>query len=148
VFDIPDPCAGTYAKRYATLCQLGDRAHIKIITQEQVTSRDVVETLFHTVVERGGEGVMMMDPYSLYRDGPTDHLLKYKKIIDDEAIIIGYNPGNGRNAGKLGSFIVHPIEDGEPVPKREFSIAGITDEIRTNYKRTHPIGTVICYRCN
>lgn len=148
VFDIPDPLAGDYKTRYKILQNLPSSDHIKIVAQEEIITREQVTQRFYEVLDHGGEGLMLINPHTMYRDGLTDNLLKYKKIIDDEAIIVGYNPGNGRNAGRLGSFLVHPLDDGEPVPKREFSISGITDIIRINYMTSHPIGTVIRYRCN
>ena len=77
--------------------------------------------------------------------------MKYKPSFDEEAIIIDYLPGQGKYKGKLGAFVCKPLinhdtymsvdEDEDHV----FSISGMDDDIRTTYKKTHSIGTIISY---
>jgi len=151
VFDLPDPNAGIYHHRMMILDRiLGSPVRpspIKVIPRTRINSLAELETLYQSILARGGEGVILNNPEAFYRDGRSDSILKHKPILDDECVIVGYKPGNDRNAGRLGSFIVHPIEDGIPNPKREFSVSGMNDVIRNNYRRTHPIGTVITYTC-
>ena len=148
VFDIADPNGGTYMERRKRLERLiCDDEHIKLVPYVIAVNRSMIEAEFKNVISRGGEGIMLNNPHYMYRDGKCAGILKYKKIMDDECVIVGYKMGNGRLNGMLGSFIVHPIEDGQPISSREFSMAGINDHIRANYKHTHPIGTLLHYRC-
>ena len=154
VFDIPDPDMGDYNERYAKLQKLSvehgwgtAKCPIMLVQRTKITNKTHLEQYYKSILDRGGEGVMLNNPFAFYKDGRTDVLLKYKSVMDDECIVVGYKMGRGRIAGKLGSFIVHPIEDGEPVPEKEFSISGINDNIRAGYKKSHPIGTVLRYRC-
>lgn len=154
VFDVPDPDSGTYLERMSVLEHShgvsawgSDDTPIWLIPRQLVTSTAVMETYYKAVLDRGGEGIMLNNPVSFYVSGRTDNILKYKPIMDDECVIVGYKPGKGRNTGRLGSFVVHPIEDGNPIPGREFSISGMTDLVRSSYKRTHPIGTILRYSC-
>jgi len=154
VFDLPDTDRGTYLERYALLERCpsigkwgSTETPIWLIPHKKVTGSQMLEEFYQSILDRGGEGVMLNNPETFYVNGRTDHLLKYKPVMDDECIIVGYKPGNGRNTGRLGAFIVHPIEDSIPDPCREFSISGMTDLVRTSYKKSHPIGTIIRYCC-
>jgi DNA ligase-1 len=155
LFDIADSNAGTYEARRLKLEDLNlkwnwegaSSGHVEIVPVRRAESRKDIEEEFKRVTARGGEGIMLNSPYHLYHDGKNSAILKYKQVMDDECVIVNYKMGNGRLAGKLGSFVVHPIEDGQPIKSREFSLAGINDAIRANYKHTHKIGTVLHYRC-
>ena len=150
VFDIPDPELGTYLDRIKVLERniLVSSSPIMMIQRKQINSKNQLEQYYQDILSRGGEGVMLNNPSAFYHDGRTDVILKLKPVMDDECIIVGYKDGNGRNVGKLGSFIVHPIEDGIPNPNKEFSMSGVSDLIRATYKKTHPIGTIVSYACN
>jgi DNA ligase 1 len=147
IFDAP-LIDGTFEERYFALLELLDGADvskIEAVEQIKIKNSQHLEDFYNSVLDEGGEGLILRDPSSLYVDGRSPKMLKYKPSFDNEAVIVGYNEGNGRNTGKLGSFIVHPLVNGEPNRKGEFSISGMTDYIRTNYKRTHPVGTVVTY---
>lgn len=157
MFDIADLELGDYNNRHAILCReyaqmiakLGgnETKHLVIPERHLIDSNATLNRIYKGVLERGGEGVMLNNPAGHYVNDRSNNLLKHKPVLDDQCVVVGYKPGAGRLTGKLGSFIVHPIEDGERVPAREFSIAGLTDLVRADYKRTHPIGTIINYRC-
>jgi len=150
VFDIADLTIGNYDDRYKILTELFSKypniSNAILVNRTKVTDKAMIDEYYKRILERGGEGIILINPHTFYVNGLTSNLLKYKPVLDNECIVIGYHPGKGRNLGKLGSFIVHPIEDGEPNPKLEFKISGINDVIRTNYKKTHPIGCVLSYR--
>jgi len=155
VFDLPDINIGTYLERIALLekhPKIGSRepgpSPIQLVTRELVTSKKMLEDTYQKILKRGGEGVILNNPVAFYHDGRTDVILKYKQVMNDECIVVGYKQGKGRNTGRLGSFHVHPIEDGFPNKHREFSISGMSDIIRSNYKKTHPLGTIIHYSCS
>jgi len=73
------------------------------------------------VEAKGGEGLMLRQPKSLYDTGkrsPT--LLKVKSQHDEEAEVVGHEGGRGRNAYRLGALILR-TPDG-----REFSCGCVT----------------------
>lgn len=155
VFDIPNPKLGKNLferieqlkltvrvmskKWYFTDRQLP----IEVVVYESVVSKKYIDEKFKAVVEGGGEGLILRNPYSLYEFGDSNHILKYKPYQDSEAIITGYNAGNGKFTGMLGSFTVRDLDN----PKITYNVSGLNNDIRRNYKKTHPIGTVItvCY---
>uniref|UniRef100_A0A6C0C7V9 ATP-dependent DNA ligase family profile domain-containing protein n=1 Tax=viral metagenome TaxID=1070528 RepID=A0A6C0C7V9_9ZZZZ len=117
--------------------------------QIKVKSLKHLETIYKEVLKNGGEGVMIKDPKSQYEDKRSNYMLKYKPCFDAEAIIIDYKEGAGKYEGMLGGFVCRPlISYGNYSVKDEsyiFSISGMDDNIRDNYKDTHPLGTVITY---
>lgn len=148
VFDIPDPDAGVFSERIGKLESLGLSSPLIPVKHVVIDSRATLKEYYEGILKRKGEGVMLNNPTAFYRDGRTNHVLKYKPIMDDECVVVGYKPGEGKYTGKLGSFIVWPVEDGIPVKQREFRISGMKDIVRSNYRKTHPIGTVLRYCCN
>ena len=157
VFDIPDIDIGDYVDRMKVLDSIfqtfkavthNSTQYILPVNRILIKTKTQLNDFYQDILSRGGEGAMINSPTGFYCDGRTSHILKLKPVMDDECIIVGYKEGNGRNVGKLGSFIVHPIEDGVPNPKKEFGISGVSDLIRSSYKKTHPIGTVLSYACS
>ena len=49
-----------------------------------------------------GEGLMLRKSASLYKAGSSNSLLKVKPDDDEEAVVLGHEEGQGRNAGRLG----------------------------------------------
>lgn len=150
VFDIADPSLGDFATRrcklealFAKFFTLPD-CPVRLVHITPVTTSAEVRREFDAVISRGGEGVMLNCKHGKYQDGKSNSVLKYKKSMDDEAVIVGYKIGS---TGQVGSFVVFPIENGQIQKAREFSIAGMTADMKANYQRIFPIGTQISYRC-
>ena len=110
---------------------------------------DHMDEYYKTVIDKGGEGIMLKHPDSMYDGKRSDWLLKVKPSFEDEAIIVDYTEGKGKYHGLLGGFVCkslinmdtyHLIDNNE---NHEFTISGMNDEIRQDYELTHPIGTVI-----
>ncbi len=55
---------------------------------------------------RGGEGLMLRRPGSIYEAGRSSTLLKVKTFHDAEAVVLGHEPGSGRHRGRLGALLV------------------------------------------
>lgn len=104
-----------------------------------IKSEAHLDKLFDDIVSKGGEGIMIRQPNSLYEGKRSSTLLKYKVTYDIECKIIGYNNGTGKYDGMLGSFKCKILDGNE----RSFNVSGMNDDIRVNYKKTHKIGTII-----
>jgi len=124
---------------------------IQFAEQIKIESYEHMEKYYKNIIENNGEGIMLKHPSEKYKDGRSSELLKYKPTFDREAIIIDYKFGKGKYKNLLGSFICKPlinhdtymtIDDDED---HEFTLSGMNDEIRKNYKQTHPIGTIITF---
>ena len=124
-----------------------------LVMADQIVIKDMKQfkDLYTDIVNKGGEGVMIKDPLSSYEDKRSNYLLKVKPNFDAEAIIMDYSPGKKKYEGMLGGFVCKPLINHDSFhsidndEKHEFTISGMDDEIRQNYKDTHPIGTIISY---
>ena len=96
---------------------------------------------FEALVKKGAEGVMIRAPGSPYDPKRSAHLLKVKQLYDDECRIIGYKKGTGKYANMLGAFECELVKN----KNIKFTLSGMDDSIRQNYKKTHPIGTIITF---
>jgi DNA ligase-1 len=56
------------------------------------------------VTALGGEGLMLRKPGSQYERTRSMSLLKVKKFLDAEAIVLGYEAGLGRHKGRVGAL--------------------------------------------
>jgi len=125
-----------------------------VIYAKQIKIKSLIhmEKTYQDILKKGGEGIMIKDPTSLYEDKRSNYMLKYKPSYDAESIIVDYHMGNGKYDGILGGFICKPLINYDTYSvidkddNHEFSISGMDDSIRESYKISHPIGTIITYQ--
>ena len=119
-----------------------------------VESMDDMKCFYKSVLDSGGEGIMLNDPNAMYEGKRSNGLLKYKPSFDMEARIIGYKKGAGKNKGKLGALICQPLKNCDTyhmvdeIEAHEFSTSGMDNSVRESYLTTHPIGTIITIQCS
>ena len=124
---------------------------VKMATQTTIESEEHMEELYKKIIEKGGEGIMLKCPNSMYEDKRSNYMLKVKPSFDEEAIIVDSKMGKGKYKNDLGAFICQPLINMDTYhlidknENHEFSISGMDDEVRHNYEETHPVGTVISY---
>ena len=82
-----------------------------------------VEALLENVTDIGGEGLIVRKPESVWLPKRTNELLKLKKLLDGEALILGYTWGKGKLEGLMGAAKV--CWNG-----KVFELSGFTDEER------------------
>lgn len=81
---------------------------------------------------------MLRDPNSLYQCKRSKTLLKVKSLPDDEALVIGYEDGVGRNRGTVGAL---------QVQSRDNIFFCIASGLSYDNKRNPPrIGSVVTYK--
>jgi len=92
-----------------------DRQEIlKELVPEELKHVDVVKTVtkgkkayFEKLGKMGGEGVVLKERKSPYREGErTSEWLKVKHWKSDEAVVVGYTHGKGARAKTFGSLIL------------------------------------------
>jgi DNA ligase-1 len=77
------------------------------------------------IEDNKGEGLMLRKPKSMYEMKKSNCLLKVKSWKFDEAEVIGYDPGDGRLEGMVGSLVLKHETFGS------FKVGtGLVDEIR------------------
>lgn len=122
--------------------------------QKKITSIKRMEDYYKNIIDVGGEGIMLKHPLSLYKGGRSSDMLKYKPSFDREAVIVDFKPGKGKYKTMLGGFVCKPLVNHDTYmtidqdPNHEFTLSGMDDDVRMNYKETHPVGTIITYECS
>ncbi|WP_194089196.1 DNA ligase [Vibrio hibernica] len=140
-FDLVE--SGTYDQRYQHLQRIVSRSnnqYLALVKQSPIDSTAFLYQNLQSVETKMGEGIMLRKIKSHYQGGRTDDLLKLKSFQDDEATVIGYKPGKGKNLNRTGSLYVE-WKDG----KRFYIGSGLTNELRN----TPPaLGEKVTFRFN
>ncbi|WMN60953.1 DNA ligase [Pseudoalteromonas xiamenensis] len=108
IFDAPK-LQGTFVERYAELrkrFQTQAAIQLQLIEQKEIPSEQLLERWLQEVVLRGGEGLILHRKDALHQAGRTGAVLKYKPYQDEEAKVIGHQPGKGKFRNMLGALIV------------------------------------------
>jgi len=71
------------------------------------------ETKYEELVDRGAEGVMLKNAQAWYHYDarPTQTWYKVKKYETEDAVIVNFEPGQGKYEGQIGN-VVFQLEDG------------------------------------
>lgn len=78
--------------------------------------------------EMYGEGSVVKDLRAPYKAGRSKAMLKWKKVQDEDVVIMGYVPGKGKFANQVGAVVYGQIKDGQL--KRRGQCSGMTDATR------------------
>lgn len=129
VFDMPNH-PGDFENRIIELTNLlntPNHPHLQAVKHQILKNQTQLDQLLWSVVNKGGEGLMLNQLQSYYEPSRTSSILKLKPKWDDEAQVIGFTKGKGKYQGLMGAVIVR-MKDG-----REFKIGtGFSDEDRAN----------------
>ena len=74
------------------------------VEQFRIKSTDELMKRHKILVNRGAEGSMLRKPNSKYYSGRSDSILKIKDQSEEDAYILGWDEGKGKNQGKLGAL--------------------------------------------
>jgi len=136
VFDCPRMAQSPFVERYSYLEKLiRGQVHLKLC-EHVVIQKENIPAKLSDIVDKGGEGLMLRNPQSLYEFKRTSSLLKVKQMHDAEAVVIGYEDGTGKYRGLCGSLMC------EYRGKMFKCGSGLTDEQRANPPK---IGTKITF---
>jgi ATP-dependent DNA ligase len=141
---VSDRCKCTASLNLPLAGKFNIRCPITVTKHTQIKSLEELHSMFKTVTDAGGEGVMIRQPGSMYEPKRSSTLLKMKVTFDTECRIVGYKNGTGKYKGLLGSFECKLIKGS----KQPFHVAGMNDVIRHNYMSSHPIDTIITIQYN
>ena len=101
---------------------------VRPITQIVCKGREHLDQFYNDIVENGGEGVMLRNRFESYEFRRSWNLLKVKPEESGTATIVGYEPGLGKYAGMLGSYLC------EWRNEIQFKLSGMVDG-----ERAHPL---------
>jgi len=100
IFEVPH-AKGNLKER---LKQVKENKYIKLIKQIKVKNKKHLKEFQKQVENKGGEGIVVRDGTLPYYTGRDNNALKVKSHIDEECEIVGYNNGNGKYKGMIGSL--------------------------------------------
>lgn len=140
IFDVPHEQKAFEAR--LAMAEAWFNAHpsdvAKILKQIRCKGNDHLIRLLSEVEKKGGEGLMIRRPGSLYTNGRSTDILKVKTYHDAEAVVIEHIGGKGKYKGKMGSIRVE-LPNGI-----QFRIGtGFTDRQREN---PPPVGSIITFK--
>jgi len=103
-----------------------------------------VDELMAEVLSKGGEGLIVRRPASVWQPTRTWDMLKIKPEHDAEGVVIGWTEGKGKLSGLMGALTVRN-NDG-----KVFNLSGFTDEERRLLGTGEPahwaLGTTVTYK--
>ena len=111
VFDAPEAPGGFEARLAAARAAVAAAPHARCLAHAPCKGAAHLQAELDRITEDrtaaggapAGEGVMLRKPGSRYSGGRSHDLLKVKKSLDDEAVVVGYKPGKGRLKGMTGA---------------------------------------------
>lgn len=140
VFDMPTH-SGPFTQRilaYQELVKTLAQPWLQAVPQEKINSNSALMARLDSMVDSGGEGLMLHRGEALYRGVRSDDLLKVKTHEDAEAQVTGYVPGQGKYTGLMGALLVQTTDG------RGFRLgSGFTDAQR---QQPPALGTWVTYR--
>jgi ATP-dependent DNA ligase len=137
----------TYEKRFYSLLQAvqsvtpagvdalaaklkGQKATFWMIPSKMVNSLAEAVAHFEELLAAGEEGTILKNYCGLWEDTRSKHLVKFKAERDADLEVIGWNPGEGKFVGMVGSLICASSDR-----LVECAISGFPDDLRAEITR-------------
>lgn len=139
VFEAPD-AEGPFEQRMRTLQSIvrdAKQPQVQCVAQTRVVDRAALERRLDEVVRAGGEGLALHLAAAPYVTGRSDALLKFKPVLDTEAVVVAQVAGQGKFVGMLGA-----LELQTPEGRRFFLGTGFSDAVRRD---PPPVGAMVTY---
>jgi DNA ligase-1 len=140
IFDLPQAAEpfSERAQRIQTVVAQTKQPWLQAVPHQHVAGAHSLQTLLRTTVQADGEGLVLHRANALWSPERSDTLFKLKPQPDEDARVVGYLPGKGRHAGRLGALLLE-MPDGQ-----RFALGtGFTDAQRDD---PPALGSVVTYR--
>jgi DNA ligase-1 len=140
VFDMPqDPAP--FAQRAAhvrALLDAGTPTWLQAVAQTRVPDAASLQNYLTTVVDAGGEGLVLHRVDAQWAAGRSDAVRKLKPLPDEEGTVLAQRAGKGKYQGRMGALLLQ-TPDGQ-----HFALGtGFSDAVRSN---PPAVGAVVTYR--
>ena len=108
VFDAPGLTAPFEARWHGlrAVVEAVNQPWLEWVEQLRVNDRAALQQRLAAVIRAGGEGLVLHRADALWRPGRSDAVFKLKAELDDEAQVVGHQPGKGRYVGMTGALQV------------------------------------------
>lgn len=112
VFDVPT-LGGGFEYRMSSIANLAkDFPFIVPVPHLPCEGNDALRIQLQYMDSIGAEGLMARMPGSFYEGKRSSTLLKIKSFKDAEAIVLSYQAGKGKHAGRMGALRCRMLPDG------------------------------------
>lgn len=133
--------AEPFAQRVGVLQQAVQAAQqpwLQAVAQSVVNDAPALQARLKEVLALGGEGLMLHRADAHWQAGRTEALFKLKPQPDEEAQVVGHQPGKGRLQGLTGALLLET-----PQGQRFALGTGLSDALRRD---PPPVGAWVTYR--
>ena len=140
VFDTPITNLAFYQRqeRIESLITAQSPAWLQHVTHVRFEQKQDLMAFYDAVLASNGEGIMLNISNATYESGRSKGLLKLKPTFDDEAVVIGYQQGNGKYQGMMGALWVRNKRG------QKFKLgSGFSDQERQSPPK---LGSIITYQ--
>jgi DNA ligase-1 len=108
--------------------QINTNTNLEVLNQLRLPgmtkqAEEYIASLLDHVTDLGGEGLIVRKPESIWTPKRSNDLLKIKKLLDSEGVVVGYTWGKGKLEGLMGAMIVKWGD-------KSFELSGFTDAER------------------
>jgi DNA ligase-1 len=139
-FDSPKH-SGTFTQRIDHLLKIEkstNSPYLSVINQYKAASNESLFKHLNSVVDHGGEGLMLHYEHAKYVNGRSANIMKLKRHDDAEAVVLRHIKGKGKYTNQLGAIQVKTQEG------IVFKIgSGFSNQDRLN---PPPIGSTITFK--
>jgi DNA ligase-1 len=137
-----------YRERYAALIAQVSSAEagpLSVIETRIVYSLAEAYAHYREILVKGGEGTVAKHPDAIWRDGDSLEQVKLKLAADCDLVIVGFRPGEGKNAALFGSVLGRTADN-----LLEVAVSGMSDKVRKEVaaNRDRYLGTIMTVRSN
>jgi DNA ligase-1 len=142
---------GTFTTPYAT--RLEDLRQqltvagspLSLIDSRIVHSVEEAYAHYREMLAKGKEGTIVKRHDAVWRDGDSKEQVKLKLAVDVDLTIVGFRPGEGKNAATFGSVVCRTADD-----LLEVAVSGMSDKVRNEVaaNKDSYLGTVVTVRAN
>jgi DNA ligase-1 len=113
VFDAPNK-RDSFQKRaqhYTDMLNELNIPHIQPVKQFTVDNNQALMTLLAKYTKNGSEGLMLQKADALFTNGRSGNLLKLKKYMDAEGLVLEHLNGKGKYTDSMGAMLIEHIND-------------------------------------
>jgi len=94
------------------------------LESDDVRAQEQVDERMTEVLDLGGEGLIVRNPFAEYICKRTHDLVKFKPFDDDDGILVGFTAGRGKYEGMIGALILD-------YQGKRLELSGMTDAERS-----------------
>lgn len=141
-----EPYKSRFAALTAMLAAGSAMAHyIAVVPTRVVHSLEEAYVHYREMLALGLEGTVIKHPLAIWRDGDSLEQVKLKLDADCDLEIVGFNPGEGKNAATFGSIACR-----SKCGRLEVNVSGFKDDERKSIheRREQLLSTVLTTKSN